>query len=416
MLQYYGYTISPNQIETGEGFLICKNVPIARTGDQEYLGKEIGLDGQDAGQVISVHRSPEEVFSQAALASFEGKPVTNDHPPDLIGPDDVGMYEKGHAQNVRRGSGEWADYIVADLHIHDRELIDAIQGGKREVSCGYECDYVSNGDGTYSQKNIRGNHIAVVDRGRAGKRAAILDSNKNMQAENPPERKKMSKHNAFLKLFGLAARDKSPEEIGQLADDAAEALSEREGKPSKDEPYKEKLYKKVDESMDEMMDKLLARDDLMEKLMAKMAAKKAAEEVMEDEDPLKATIEQLTGGEAEVQPGGGSEDGEEAHVVPAEEMDKTCGMDKALAAGILKAMRPTVAAIKDPKQRQAVSDALIKCVTSKDGASDIAKILEASKKNAKKVADSRPAMDLDAVQSAYDRLNPHNPNYGKEKK
>ena len=37
MLSYYGYTISPNQIETGEGFLICRNVPIARTGTQEYM-------------------------------------------------------------------------------------------------------------------------------------------------------------------------------------------------------------------------------------------------------------------------------------------------------------------------------------------------------------------------------------------
>ena len=166
MISYYGYTISPNQIETGEGFLICRNVPIARTGDQEYLGREIGLSGQDAKRMIIVHRSPEEVFSQAALASFEGKPATNDHPPDLIGPDDVGMYEKGHAQNVHRGTGEWADYMVADLHIHDRELIDAIQSGKREISCGYECEYVPNGDGTYSQKNIRGNHVAVVDRGR----------------------------------------------------------------------------------------------------------------------------------------------------------------------------------------------------------------------------------------------------------
>lgn len=411
MIQYYGYTISPNQIETGEGFLICKNVPIARTGDQEYLAREIGLSGQDGEQVLTVHRSPEEVFSQAALASFEGKPVTNDHPPDLIGPDDVGMYEKGHAQNVRRGTGEWADYMVADLHIHDRELIDAIQGGKREISCGYECEYSPNRDGTYSQKNIRGNHVAVVDRGRAGKRAAILDSDIN-PAEKPPERKANMKHKSLLQLFGLAAKDKTPEEIAKLAMDTADAMEEEEkkepaGEPTKDEPYKEKLYESIDDA---------ALDGLVEKIMAKMAAKKAAEEGMEDKDPIEATIEQLTGGEAEVQPGGGSEDGEEAHVVPAEEMDKTCGMDKSLAAGILKAMRPTVAAIKDPKQRKAVSDALINCVTAKDGASDIAKILEASQKNAQKAADSRPAMDLDKIQAAYDRMNPHSPNYGKESK
>ena len=54
MLAYYGYTISPNQIETGEGFLICKNVPIARTGDQQYLGREIGLTGADAERVFTV--------------------------------------------------------------------------------------------------------------------------------------------------------------------------------------------------------------------------------------------------------------------------------------------------------------------------------------------------------------------------
>jgi len=176
MLAYYGYTISPNQIETGEGFLICKNVPIARIGDQQYLGREIGLTGADAERVFTVRRSPEEVFSETALASFEGKPVTDDHPPELLTPDTVTMYLKGHAENVRRGAGEWHDYVVADLHVQDRGLIDAIHRGKREISCGYECEYVHNADDTYSQKNIRGNHIAVVERGRAGKRAAILDS------------------------------------------------------------------------------------------------------------------------------------------------------------------------------------------------------------------------------------------------
>ena len=75
MLAYYGYTISPNQLETGEGFLICRNVPIARTGTQEYLGREIGLDGADSERLVTVYRSPEEVFSDAALASFEGKPA-----------------------------------------------------------------------------------------------------------------------------------------------------------------------------------------------------------------------------------------------------------------------------------------------------------------------------------------------------
>lgn len=407
MLAYYGYTISPNQIETGEGFLICKNVPIARTGTQDYLGRELGLTDGNADKIIAVIRSPDEVFSEAALASFEGKPVTNDHPPGLIGPDDVKNYEMGHAQNIRRGSGEWKDFMIADLHIHDRDLINAIQNGKREISCGYECDYVKNEDGTYSQKYIRGNHVAVVDRGRAGNRAAILDSYKNKKAEKP-ERKAMSRKGLLFNLFGQAVKDKSPEEIQQMAMDAAAALDadETKGKegatsegektseeksgetgktPTKDAAFLDALDKKIDRLL-EVLDK---------------------EPEKEKKDPMDEAIKALEGTkDADTEE---KEEKGDAKVVPAEEMDEKTseGMDKAVALGILKAMRPTVAAIQDPGQRQAVSDALIKLVTTNDVKNDIHAILNASRANAKKVVDKAPVMNVDQCQAAYDARNPH---------
>ena len=103
--------------------------------------------------------------------------------------------------------------------------------------------------------------------------------------------------------------------------------------------------------------------------------------------------------------------------MPAEGEDGgVCSLDKALAAGILKAMRPAVAAIQDEKQRMAVSDALLRCVTAQDRESDLAKILNTAQKNAQKAADNQPVMDLDQIQAAYDRLNPHSANYGKESK
>lgn len=385
MLSYYGYTISPNQIETGEGFLICRNVPIARTGDQEYLGREVGLEHD---RIVKVHRSPEEVFSEAALASFEGKPVTDDHPPELLDPDNVSMYEKGHAQNIRQGAGEWEDYVLADLHIHDGGLIDAIQKGKREISCGYECEYSDNGDGTYSQKHIRGNHIAVVDRGRAGKRAAILDSDtiKKEQAEGP-ERKKMEKHGLLFKLFGQAVKDKSPEEIEQMALDAAEALDEESDAPP-------------DTEGGAANDDATTTDgpDINAIVQAVLAAMKPEEK---PKNPIDEAIEKL-GGEEENGAMGG-----EAKVVPAEEMDKGgCGVDKALAASILKRVRPAIAAIKDETQRNAVADAIIASITD-SSTSDTAKIMQAAQKNAEKAATSKPQMDLDAVQKAYDNMNPH---------
>lgn len=399
MLAYYGYTISPNQLETGEGFLICRNVPIARTGEQEYLGRELGLTGADSDSLITVRRSPDEVFSDAALASFEGKPATNDHPPDLVGPDDVSIYEKGHAQNIRRGAGEWADYVLADLHIHDRELIDAIQNGKREISCGYECEYVKNGDGTYSQKHIRGNHVAVVERGRAGKRAAILDSANKEQAEKRPERKAMKKKGLFFKLFGQAVKDKSPEEIERLAMDAAAAFDEEGEAPKKEEAEEKPPEKK--EAEDES-----AIDGIVDKVLARIAAKEAEKSA---KDSLDAVIEELTRDSGENTPGAEAADKEASRVIPAEgEKEDKGSMDKALAAEILKAMRPSVAAIKDEAQRKAVSDALINLVTAQDGRDDVAAILRTSQKNAQTAADNRPkAMDTDAIQALYDNLNPH---------
>lgn len=408
MLAYYGYTISPNQIETGEGFLICRNVPIARIGDMEYTADELGLPG---GNMVTVHRAPEEVFSPAAMASFEGKPVTNDHPPGLLNPDSVSMYEEGHAQTIRQGVGEWEGYLVADLHIHSRSLIQAVQGGKREVSCGYECEYVSNGDGTYSQKNIRGNHIAVVNRGRAGRKAAILDSSLKKHKAQRPERKNMKKTGVLLKLFGMSVKDKSPEEIEQMAMDTADALDTAampgvSGTPGKGKPDSEGYGEKQKEggravvkdaaffdSLNEKVDKLLALLD------------KEPEEKKEEtkKDPMDAAIEKLEGkGETE-------DKKKEASVIPAGDgqPEKTPGaMDKAMAAEILKRVRPSVAAIKDEKERKAVADALIASVTE-GWESDVEKIIHAAQKNAGRAADKAPQADLDAVQKAYDNLNPH---------
>ena len=404
MISYYGYTISPNQIETGEGFLICRNVPIARTGTQEYLGREIGLEGKAADAIVTVYRSSSEVFSEAALASFEGKPATNNHPPDLIGPDDVSMYEKGHVQNVRRGTGEWEDFVIADLHIHDRELIEAVQNGKREISCGYECEYIDNGDGTYSQVNIRGKHVAIVDRGRAGKRAAILDSDtrKKEQAAIRPERKKMKKSGLLFKLFGQAVRDKSPEEIEQMAMDAAAALEEEE-KPAEDEAGGEEEVKPVGNGLAE------GNGNSQEALVAavvKQVLTAITKGQEPEKDPIDTAIKKLEG--EKEKPADSSGEEEEAKVVPAEEMTQnTNGLDSMVAATILKSMRPVISAIKDPGERKAVSDALIQCVTATDDKDDISAIIQVSQRNAQRAADSRKSINNDEIQAKYDAMNPH---------
>jgi hypothetical protein len=159
--------------------LICTGVPIARTGEYEYYASEgmsPGIEPDASGRIIS-RRDPEQVFSPAALASFEGKPVTLGHPDvDEVTPDDWRQYAVGHVTNVRRGQGDDADKVIADLVISDAAAIDAINGGLREVSCGYDVTVEQVEPGVERQTHIRGNHVALVDAGRAGPECAIKDS------------------------------------------------------------------------------------------------------------------------------------------------------------------------------------------------------------------------------------------------
>ena len=77
--------------------------PYRSNWDAGIHGAGDWLTGQNADKIITVRREPEEVFSSAALASFEGKPATNDHPPDLIGPDDVAYMKKAMPKTSGEG-------------------------------------------------------------------------------------------------------------------------------------------------------------------------------------------------------------------------------------------------------------------------------------------------------------------------
>ena len=403
-LAYYGYKISPNQLETDEGFLICRNVPIARTGDQQYLASELGLDGD---KVVTVHRPEEEVFSDATIASFEGKPVTDNHPSELLDSSNVTIHSKGHAQNIRRGAGEWNDYLVGDLFVQDERLIEEVRNGKREVSCGYSVDYVDNGDGTYTQRNIRGNHIAIVEEGRAGHKAAIMDSINKAKADEQPERNKkaMSKNAFWSTLFGHAAEGKSAEEITKMVQDTADALNESTGEKdgentsdkcgTKDEDYSQKLFESID-ALNKRIDSLEARFPKTEE---------------KDSDPIEEALKAMETKEDKTDDQGADKnstdvDAEEAVTVPAENMD-ACkdSMDAATIKAILTAVKPSIAGIKNADERKAVTDALLNSFKIKNSANDSVKLAQALP--TMKPANANKGMSIDEVQKAYDQLNPH---------
>lgn len=215
---YYGTKLSENiSVREPEGYLLCLNVPVARTGTQEYLPEELGIPPLEYGKMIPVYRPEEEVFSPECMASFEGMPVTNDHPDEGVSVDNWRKLGMGEVHNIRRGTGEESDLLLADLIIKDRRLIDLIVNeGKREISCGYTYELCEE-DGKYVQRQIRGNHVAVVDAGRAGHRVCIKD-------HDPKERRpKIMKKSLYKKLCKMA-RDGDPEALEAVAEIAEEIL------------------------------------------------------------------------------------------------------------------------------------------------------------------------------------------------
>lgn len=157
----------------------------ARTGVYQYLGREVDPAGKHfaADQVVNVYRDPAEVFDKASLGSFVGKPITNDHPAEAVTADNWKDLAGGTIMAASRDVADDGDFVGFDLAFMDAALIADVDAGKKELSNGYESELlIEDGvapDGTEfqaRQTNIRGNHVAVVDKGRAGSSCCIGDA------------------------------------------------------------------------------------------------------------------------------------------------------------------------------------------------------------------------------------------------
>lgn len=168
---------------TPERFLYCEGVRIARVGTMLYRTDEVpDIEPGTTGTIV-IERGADVLFSPDTIASFNGKPVTNGHPPDFVSPSTYKQYTAGTVLNTRRGEGVEADYLVADLLITDAQAIADVQAGKVEVSCGYDAPRETIKPGYGRQTSMIGNHVALVDRGRAGPACAIQDATPNMEPD-----------------------------------------------------------------------------------------------------------------------------------------------------------------------------------------------------------------------------------------
>jgi uncharacterized protein len=270
-MRYFAPTkFSKNIKETPEGYLLCLDISIARTGTQIYAKSELpDLEADKEGK-IEVLREEKEVFRPETIASFEGKSFVIKHPDDDVSPEDWSKLTKGIMQNVHRGEGDAKDDLVCDILVTDADAIKLIKNGNmRELSCGYSAEYEQTEPGKAKQTKIIGNHVALVDEGRAGHSYKIND--------HKGKGKPMGVKDKIKAIFA-----KAQDEAMKIADEEA-PLAKEETTDDKSKGYDElvKLVKDLGEKVSALSGKKPATDDAEE-----------TEETTDDSEATERSIEE----------------------------------------------------------------------------------------------------------------------------
>lgn len=163
------------------GFWEVKGNPLSKVGVFPYLGATLP-NAPDPGRVYQVYRPAEELADPACLDSFKLVPWIDDHV--MLGSEDLGL-TPAERKGIQGVVGEEVffdgQYMRGNIKVFSEALAGLISNGKRELSLGYRCAYDWT-PGTYNgipydavQRQIRGNHLALVREGRMGPDVAVLD-------------------------------------------------------------------------------------------------------------------------------------------------------------------------------------------------------------------------------------------------
>lgn len=221
--------------KTADGYLLA--MPrVARTGIQKYLGDELGRPDLEE---VSVYRPESEVFSKETLNSFAARPVTIDHPPVLVDSKNWKKYARGHTGEDVLRDGE---FMKLSMMLTDNDAIHDVEEGKVEISLGYTADIVFESGTTPTgehydaiQKNIRGNHLAIVDAARGGSKLRVIDTNQPSE-ELPMTLKKVL-------VDGISV---------EMTETASEVVTKRINALDADISAKEKRVKELEDELEQL--------------------------------------------------------------------------------------------------------------------------------------------------------------------
>lgn len=168
------------------GWYEVKNNPLSKVGVFPYVGRQLP-GAPDPTAIYQVYRPAEELADPDCVASFRLLPWIDEHV--MLGPEDKCLLP-AERKGVQGVIGEdirfdpdvfEAGALLGNIKVFSQSLAGLIEAGKRELSCGYRCQYewksgVFNGQ-PYDliQRRIRGNHLASVESGRMGPEVSVLD-------------------------------------------------------------------------------------------------------------------------------------------------------------------------------------------------------------------------------------------------
>lgn len=211
------------------GFMEVRDNPISKVGVYPYLGSEIP-GAEDPNRIYQVYRPAEELSRPETIDSFKLMPFIDEH--EILGKSGMPAERKGMQGTLGEQIYFDAPYLRGNIKIHSSAAQSLIKAGKVELSPCYGCDWVK-GDGTfdgkpyqYTQRNIMGNHLALVEEGRTGPDVAVqdhrtftLDSKELLPMALAPEDMEAIKS----MVLELLAAQKTPGDEDPVKDPAADA-------------------------------------------------------------------------------------------------------------------------------------------------------------------------------------------------
>lgn len=163
------------------GWFEVKDNPLSKKGIFQYSGRSISPECEP-DRIYNVYRPAEELATEECINSFKLLPWIDNHV--MLGSEDEGL-TPAEAKGIQGVIGEDVyfdgEYLKGNIKVFSEAMSNLIANGKKELSCGYRCRYeyapgIYNGEAyDYVQREIRGNHLALVEQGRMGSDVAVLD-------------------------------------------------------------------------------------------------------------------------------------------------------------------------------------------------------------------------------------------------